>query len=118
MPIGNDTTTLALSSALNGLQAEQQAIAANIANVNTPNYTAVDVNFQSALAQALASGSSPVVSPTTVASTAPIVANGNNVDINAQTVQAQKTQLQYQTVVEALTNQYSLIRSAIDQGGA
>ena len=43
-------TSAALSSALDGLSARQRAIANNIANVNTPGYTAERVSFEDALA--------------------------------------------------------------------
>ena len=50
-------TMNALSSALDGLAARQTAIAQNIANVNTPNYRAKTVSFETALAQSVAAGS-------------------------------------------------------------
>ena len=43
-------TSAALASALDGLAARQRAIANNIANVNTPGYTAERVSFEDALA--------------------------------------------------------------------
>ena len=47
-------TSAALASALDGLAARQRAIANNIANVNTPGYTAERVSFESALAASVA----------------------------------------------------------------
>src|SRR4051794_37870740 len=44
-----DTTQIGLERALSGASLRQQAIAQNIANVNTPGYRRQDVDFQSAL---------------------------------------------------------------------
>ena len=43
-----------LGYALDAVTARQQAIAANVANAQTPGYTAVDVGFRQSLAHALA----------------------------------------------------------------
>ena len=51
-----DTTQLALERAISGAAQRHQALAANLANVNTPGYQRVDVDFQGALRGALASG--------------------------------------------------------------
>ena len=51
-----DVATSAIYQAMQGLWAEQQAAANNVANVNTPNFKAQDVDFESSLAQAIANG--------------------------------------------------------------
>ncbi len=51
----NDITTRALTSAIYGGAARQQAIAQNIANADTPGYKALTVDFEGALASAIAS---------------------------------------------------------------
>lgn len=51
----NDITTRALTSAIYGGSARQQAIAQNIANADTPGYKALSVDFEGALASAIAS---------------------------------------------------------------
>jgi flagellar basal-body rod protein FlgB len=53
-------TSLALSSALDGLSMRQRAIANNIANVNTPNYKAQRVQFEDALAKSVQQGDGAV----------------------------------------------------------
>jgi flagellar basal-body rod protein FlgB len=45
----DSVTSIAVTSALDGLSARQRAIANNIANVNTPNYHAKRVAFEDAL---------------------------------------------------------------------
>ena len=59
-----DTTQLALERAISGASQRHAALAANLANVTTPGYQRVDVDFHSALQGALASGEN--VSPAAV----------------------------------------------------
>ncbi len=54
-----DPATRALTGALNGLSAREAAIAANIANVDTPGYKAVSVGFEQELAAQMAGAASP-----------------------------------------------------------
>ncbi len=53
MSVARDFTLAVLANGLDALSARQTAIAQNIANVETPNYKAVDVAFERALRQAL-----------------------------------------------------------------
>ena len=48
-----DTTQNALEAAISGAAQRQQALAANLANANTPGYQRVDVDFHSSLSAAL-----------------------------------------------------------------
>ena len=52
----SDLTTSALHVALDGLDQRQQAIAANIANLETPGYLAREVNFEDSLRAAIETG--------------------------------------------------------------
>src|SRR6266545_8068801 len=49
-----DTTQLSLEKAIEGASARQQAIAENLANVDTPGYQRVDVDFHQTLRDAMA----------------------------------------------------------------
>ncbi len=60
-------------TALNLLGARQELLASNIANADTPNYKAKDIDFASALKNALADTSSPLP----VVKTSPIHLEGN-----------------------------------------
>lgn len=109
-----DSVTInALSSALDGLSARQNAIANNIANVNTPNYQAKEVSFESQLAQSVASGGDGVVTPVTTTSTAASNSNGNNVDISQETVNNVETVLRYQFASKAVTADFTATESAL-----
>jgi flagellar basal-body rod protein FlgB len=101
-----------LQFAADGLTQQQQAIAGNLANSETPGYTAQDVSFESSLQQAL---NTPNGGTATVATTPDPTApssNGNNVDTSGQLVSAEQNTLQYQTTVEMLNAQFRLISGA------
>ena len=109
-----DVTTLALESAIKGLNERQRVTADNIANVNTPGFLAGRTDFESALRSELDSGGTPVVSPGTVQrSLEPTNTNGNNVNLDEEEVISTKTGLQYQLALNALSSKYSLLRSAL-----
>ena len=109
-----DVSLSALHSALNGLAARQRAISDDIANVNTPYFSARSVSFEGQLKQALASGADPLgASPETVVSTAPGGLTGNNVNLADETVSAVNTQLAYELALRATGDRYSLYRTAV-----
>ena len=111
----DDIATLSLQSAMHGLATQQQVTANNIANLETPNFTAQDVSFESSLAAAIAAGdpSSAVVS--TTASTNAAGVNGNNVSLDDELVTTTKNQLQQQLVAGALTSTYGLMATVLQQ---
>lgn len=112
----SDITTETLRAALTGLDARRQAFEANIANVETPGYTAVKVEFEDALRAAVADGNPADVAVTTTPSTEPARLNGNNVDVGQEMVGATETALREELVVAALNNKYRLIRASISGG--
>jgi flagellar basal-body rod protein FlgB len=110
----NDTTSTALHAALSGLAQRQRVTADNIANVNTPGFLAGRVDFESALSGAIRSGESPTISGGTVArSLEPTNTNGNNVNLDAETLIATETGLRYQLALNALDGKYSVMRTAL-----
>ncbi len=98
---------------LRGLSTRQRTIADNIANIETPGFTAKRVEFESALQEALESGRSANVAPTIVESTDPALPNGNNVSIDKEIVALQENGLRYQLAIEAMTSKLNLIRSSM-----
>ncbi|PRY18222.1 flagellar basal body rod protein FlgB [Kineococcus rhizosphaerae] len=112
----SDLTSVALHTALNGLQARQRAIADNIANINTKGYLANKVQFEDALAGAIASGdpaSAATSGISTKKSLEPTREDGNNVNLDEETISNISTNLSYQTVLSALNSKYSLLRTAM-----
>ncbi|MGN6242598.1 MAG: flagellar basal body rod protein FlgB [Motilibacteraceae bacterium] len=109
----DDVTTVALHSALNGLAMRQRTIADNIANIQTPGFLAGKVQFESALKDALASGQSPAVAPSVARSLEPTREDGNNVNLDEETLSNIDTGLRYQLALRAVDNQFSMLRSAM-----
>ena len=109
-----DVTMLTLHAALTGLSERQRVTADNIANVNTPGFLAGRTDFESALKSQLADGDTPTASGGTVArSLEPTNMNGNNVNLDEETVSATETGLRYQLALNALDGKYSLLRTAL-----
>src|SRR5579875_664971 len=101
-----------LHFAVDGLGQQQQAIANNLANDETPGFTAQDVNFQSSLAQALQAPGGGTASVSVSADPALPATNGNNVNTGNQLVAAEQNTLQYQSTVELLNAQFRLVQGA------
>lgn len=112
----HDTTTTALHVALRGLQARQRAHAQNVANVETPGYTARRVDFEGALKRAIAAGRPAAATETVSRTTDPAQPNGNNVLIDAETLALTETNLQYQLITQAMNSRFTGLRSAIGKG--
>lgn len=105
-------TSAALSSALDGLALRQRAIANNIANVNTPNYHAQRVSFEDALAKSVASGDGHT-SATTARSLEPTQLNGNNVNLDTETLSNVDTVLRFQFASQAAGSEFTALRTAL-----
>jgi flagellar basal-body rod protein FlgB len=109
-----DITPPALHAALSGLSQRQRVTADNIANVQTPGFLAGRVDFESSLRGALRNGDTPSISGGTVArSLEPTNTNGNNVNLDMETVTATETGLRYQLALNALDGKYSTLRTAL-----
>jgi flagellar basal-body rod protein FlgB len=100
-----------LQFALDSIVDQQQTIANNIANVDTPGYQADQVTFQSSLAAAVADGG--VASAQSVPEGLSSGTNGNNVSLPTEMTLMQENDLQNQTVVNALDDQFALLSDAI-----
>jgi flagellar basal-body rod protein FlgB len=109
-----DVTSTALHAALTGLAERQRVTADNIANLQTPGFLAGRVDFESALRGALADGESPDISPGTIArSLEPTRTDGNNVNLDQETIIATETGLRYQLALNALDGKYNVMRTAL-----
>jgi len=109
----SDSVTQALHVALNGLDARQRAISSNIANVETPGYHAIEVNFEDSLREAVAHGDPTRALTSTTQSLAATRLNGNNVNIDFEVLTSSENVLRQKLVVQALSNKYSLLRTSI-----
>jgi flagellar basal-body rod protein FlgB len=111
-----DTTQIGLERALSGASLRQQAIAQNVANVNTPGYRRQDVDFQSALRAAWDQGSGSVAHVTPAVQTdmtSVMRADGSSVDIDTEAAEQAKNGLQYEAVSSVMKTRIAILKSAI-----
>ena len=103
-----------LHTALNGISLRQSVIADNIANVDTPDFRARSVDFESSLKSAVARGgvgSSGVDINVTTTQT-PVGENGNNVDLRKESIAAMQSGFQYQIVSRSVSDRLEMLRTA------
>jgi flagellar basal-body rod protein FlgB len=104
----------------------EQAISANMANVDTPGYRTLDIDFEGELKKAMNGPSSQSEDGLVSAQMSPVVRevqglmerpDGNNVNLDREGLLLAKTQLQYQIGVQLVKHQFHQILSAINGGG-
>ena len=124
----NPTDTPVFSSLedlLSWTSKRQQALAANVANMDTPGFRAKDYRFEQELARIeLTSTSSKHITPLEETASARMIdvnttvkPNGNNVDLEREMTEITKNGLQYITLVQYLNQKIKTLRSAITEGG-
>ncbi len=109
----NELTLSAIQVAMNGLAERGRAIAANVANVETPGYLAKRVDFESSLRSAIADGDPATAGITTSISPEATNTQGNNVVLEDETVLGLKNGQQYQLAISAANAEFKLMRTAI-----
>jgi len=98
-----DSITInAAATALDAYAERQRVTADNIANINTPNYTAKRIKFEDALADAVDSGRKGAEITHTV-SLEPAKHNGNNVNLDAESISNADTILRFQFASQYMT---------------
>ncbi len=105
-------TTVALTSALDGLAMRQRAIANNIANVNTPDYHAKRVVFEDALAASVEAGNGRTVAQVK-RSLEPTRLDGSNVNLDTETLSNIDTVLRFQFAARAVEGTFTSVRTAM-----
>ncbi len=115
----------ALMANVEVLTARQRAIAQNVANVDTPGYQAVDVNFPLAMSRALAEQAAPQGTGIANPASMPLVANpgvmqvdGNGVNVDKQMIEIAQTQTWYAATEQDLQLQLQVVKLAVSDGGA
>lgn len=105
-----------LNTALDGISLRQNVIADNIANVDTPNFRARSVDFETSLKSAISRGGvDGSVSGVTIDVTetqTPVGINGNNVDLRKETMAAMQSVFQYQIVSRSVSDRLANLRTA------
>jgi flagellar basal-body rod protein FlgB len=119
-----DATQAALEASIAGAAQRHQALAANIANANTPGYQRVDVDFHSTLAAALADGRADASSQLQSLTFTPQVdasgatrADGSSVDIDAESAKLAENALDQQAAVQVAHARIGILKAAMGVGG-
>lgn len=97
----------------------QKVISQNLANVNTPHYQRLDVDFEQQLARELNSPGAGAAAATPVVQLTPGLkarADGNNVDIDHEIGQLNKNALLQQVYLQLLGTELNQMRMAIEGG--
>ncbi|KOF09899.1 flagellar basal body rod protein FlgB [Planococcus glaciei] len=122
-----------LERALSATALKQKVHAANIANVDTPNYKSKQVNFEAVLNEAAANqimnsyktndkhiefgGSTSSAKPRISTNhTTAFTQNGNNVDMDHEMAELAKNQLQYNALTERISGKFSTLSTVINGG--
>jgi flagellar basal-body rod protein FlgB len=110
----DDVTSVALHTALSALNLRQRVTADNIANIETPHFQARRVSFEKALSAAVANGDNPAdVIPSVGRSLEPTRLDGNNVNLDEETVSNIDTGLRYQLALRAMDGKFGLLSTVI-----
>lgn len=94
----------------------QQQITSNIANVDTPGYHGKDINFQAEMRQVM-SGDNGMQLQQAAQDEVGLVErpDGNNVDIDRESLILAQTQLQFQLGVQLVKSQFHTLLTAIKE---
>ena len=111
-----DNTQLALERAISGAAMRQGILANNLANAETPGFRRSDVDFHSALAQAMKSGDSQTIEATSFSpeqDNQVLRADGNGVDVDVESANMAKNGLEYDALVSVAKARINILRSAM-----
>ena len=109
----DDVTSVAVHSAMRGLAARGRAVADNVANIQTPGFLASRVGFEDALRKAIRTDQRPVVTPGVARSLEPTRTNGNNVNLDRETLLDIDTGLRYRLMARAADDKLSILRTSV-----
>ncbi len=129
-PVRSDRGISLMWSALDGLAAQQQAIANNVANVDTPGYRRQSVPFEQVLRAQLGSHGVEMTAtapghlsgrvtgaPLGAAQAAEVLASGkndgNNVEIEREMTELAQTQIKYYAVSQAMSAKLATLREIV-----
>jgi flagellar basal-body rod protein FlgB len=135
MQLGNSKNDRLIKSALEGLTARQRTISDNVANVDTPDFKATRVSFETALKQARGTVDSPLpmfkvengvdgpgTVPERITPTAQIESmtgrrnDGNNVDIDSEMLELADTNARFNALVQIMGSKLTGLKYVINGG--
>jgi len=118
----NGATQLSmLESYLKLTTSREQAITANMANVDTPGYRTRDIDFGRELQRVMSGAATADESAEITTATYEVPGlmerpDGNNVNLDREGLLLSATQLQYQMGVQLIKNHFHILLSAINGG--
>lgn len=113
----DDVTSTSLHVALSGLAERQRVIANNISNLQTPGFHAGVVRFEDTLRDAVQNHGDPASTRLSVQeSLEPTRVDGNNVNLDHETLSNVDTGLRYQLALRGMDAKFGLLRTAIASG--
>ena len=114
-----------LESYLKLTSSREQAISANMANIDTPGYRTRDINFESEFNKVMNGSMRTAEDGSEAVQLSPVVyevqglmerPDGNNVNLDHEGLMLAKTQLQYQLAIQLIQNHFHQTLSAINGG--
>ena len=104
-----------LTRVMDAAALRQKVIAQNVANVNTPGYRRLAVEFEGEMAKALGTpgGAAGAVSPTVVVADGPERVDGNTVDLDREMGDMNKNSLLYQAAAQIAASRMASLRAAV-----
>lgn len=111
-----------VEQALNGLSMRHEAIATNIANINTVGYRPISVSFESQLAS-LQKNYPVKDTQSSSFEIDPIISHGrkqttgvNNSNIDANTVMLNQNVIQYHALIKGMQHYMAMLSTAVKEG--
>lgn len=118
-----DLTTRTLEAALSGASTQHRVAANNLANIETPGYTARHASFQDQLRAALSKeragiqpGAVEAVKPALTPTGDPAGPDGNNVSIESEMMVLGEASARYQALTRLLDRKLQMVGTAIGDG--
>jgi flagellar basal-body rod protein FlgB len=109
-----DSTQQLLEAAMRGAWQRETALSNNIANADTPGYAPEEVNFETALQNAVSGEASPEeVQFQTESRPAEAGPNGGSVSVDQESAKLAENGLDYQALTEVVSTRDSILRSAM-----
>ncbi len=121
-----DKTLQMIEDRLNLSSMTQKLTASNLANINTPGYRARELTFENALRESLeehvlqmvrSNGSHLAPDEPLEAMRSPEIVETGPVDLDTEMVALTKNSIEYQQMVGILNKKFTMLKTAITEGG-
>jgi flagellar basal-body rod protein FlgB len=114
-----DNTQLALERAISGASMRHEVLANNLANAETPGFQRSDVDFHTALSQAMKTGDPARIENATFQTqreNQTLRADGNGVDVDVESSNLAKNSLEYDALISVARARIGILKSAMGVG--